>query len=106
MTYIDYLCACFFFLFSICLVDTNDPASLVSGSPSEHHPSVSNSSSAVSAPLYIKQEPSNEDQHKALLQGILSHHHHHHSSQMVAAAALLGYTGTNTSTTTTGKIVR
>lgn len=82
-------------------VDTNVPP-LVTGSPSDHVP-VSNSTSVVSTPLYIKREPSGEEQHKALLHGILSHHHH--SSQVAAAAALLGYTGTTTATTTTGKIV-
>ncbi|XP_065199783.1 ecdysone-induced protein 74EF isoform X2 [Planococcus citri] len=82
--------------------DTNVP-SLVSGSPSEHASVVSNSSSIVSAPLYIKREPNSEEQHKALLHGILSHHHH--SSQVAAAAAhLLGYTGTTTATTTTGSL--
>lgn len=83
---------------------TNVPPSLISGSPSDHHPSVSNSSSIAPSPLYVKHEPSSEEQHKALLHGILSSQSHHSpSSHIAAAAAILSYTGTNTATTTTGK---
>ncbi|KAK7580656.1 hypothetical protein V9T40_001285 [Parthenolecanium corni] len=81
---------------------TNVPPSLISGSPSDHHPSVSNSSSIAPSPLYVKNEATSEEQHKALLHGILSSQSHHSSSSHIAAAAaILSYTGTNTATTTT-----